>query len=141
MLSCGGEPPLSEPSLATLSRPLMYNGHDYLFIRSPKTWDQAGALCDSLGYGLVTINDAAEETFLQGFEGTSAWWIGFNDQQTKGIWVWRNGTSSYTHWISGVPDNYNNQNEFCAEDNYANSHGWNDLTCTVPLYFICESLD
>ena len=142
---CGGEvasaPGADLPPEATLSRPLTYKGHDYLFIRSLKTWAQAGALCDSLGYGLVTLNDAAEETFLQGFEGTTDWWIGFNDQQTKGTWVWRNGTSSYTNWLGGLPDNYNNNNEFCTEDNYATRHGWNDLNCTNQLYFICESLD
>lgn len=140
MAGCGGgQEPSPEPALATLSRPVVYMGHDYLFVRSPRSWDQAGALCDSLGYGLVTINDDAEEKFLQSFEGTSAWWIGYNDIQTEGTFLWRNGTSSYTRWGSGEPDNY--LNEDCVEENYSNTHLWNDAPCSTPFYFICESLD
>ena len=138
---CGDGAPPPEPSLATQSRPLTYNGHDYLFIRSAKTWAQADLLCTSLGYGLVSINDAQEEAFLHGFMGTVGWSIGLNSQKTPGVWVWRDGTSpsAYTHWASGEPNNYYGS-EYCV---YDSSAGWADVPCTSVStpYVICESLN
>ena len=117
---------------------LMYSGHDYLFIRSLKTWAQAKASCESLGYGLVTINDAAEEAWLRGLEGSSYWWIGYNDIQVEGSWRWSSGSSSYTNWAPGQPDNNLGQQD-CAIDNW-NGGQWDDGPCTSAAYYICESL-
>lgn len=132
---CGAEAPAAD----TAARALMYNGHDYLFIRSAKTWAQAKASCEELGYGLVTVNDANEENWLGSFEGPSAWWIGYTDQQVEGSWQWSTGTSSYSNWNPWQPDNGSGV-EDCAEDNYDGTGRWNDLPCSASLYYICESL-
>jgi len=58
------------------------------FIRSVKSWWDAKAICESLGYGLVTVNDASEANWLHGFEGPHSWWLGYNDTQTEGVWRW-----------------------------------------------------
>jgi hypothetical protein len=140
-LGCGaGEIPAPEltPNVS-LTQPLMYGDHDYLFIRTTRTWAQAGALCDSLGYGLVTVNDAQEEAFLRRFDRGNSWWLGANDIQTEGRWVWRDGTSSYSNWYPGQPDDSNGED--CGAGNWTANHQWNDLPCNAGLYVICESRD
>ncbi|HYO58560.1 lectin-like protein [Archangium sp.] len=126
------------------------NGHDYLFVTTLKTWDEAQAYCQLAGgYSLVTINDAAEEMFLQYQEHARGqgllygWWIGANDRGIEGSWTWVNGTSSYTNWYPGEPnDAY--YREDCATDRFGNPSGgfyteqWNDDSCSVPHPFICE---
>ena len=117
---------------ATVSRALMDNGHDYLFIRSPRTWYEASALCTSFGYSLVTLNDDAEQAFLRGMEGSEAWWIGANALRTEGSWLWSQGRSSYTHWGAGQPDSTLG-NKDCVQDNDAGSGRWRNESCITPL--------
>jgi hypothetical protein len=116
----------------------MSSGHDYLFIRSVKNWWDAKAICESLGYGLVTINDASEENWLHGFEGPHTWWLGHNDIQSEGSWRWSHGSSSYANWAPGMPDDWSS-NEDCAHDNWSGGR-WNDASCGSGQYIICESL-
>jgi hypothetical protein len=117
----------------------MSGGHDYLFVRSARSWWEAKAICEALGYGLVTVNDATEEGWLHGFEGPHPWWLGYSDTQTEGVWRWSHGSSSFTNWAAPQPDNYMNS-EDCGHDNSSGRGGWNDLACETALYFICESL-
>jgi hypothetical protein len=140
--ACGPEgPEPANPRSASEGQawqPLTFNSHDYLFIRSAKSWWDAKAICESLGYGLVTVNDASEASWLRGFEGPHSWWLGYNDTQTEGVWRWSHGSSSYTNWQSGEPNNVNNED--CAHDNWAGRSGWNDYPCDIGQYFICEAL-
>lgn len=136
-----GEPPATSPVLAPTLREapqaLMYNGRDYLFVRSAVSWFTARTLCEDFGYGLVTTNDAAEESWLAGFQGSHSWWIGYNDIEVEGVWRWSHGSSSYTNWRPGQPDDGGNQD--CAYDNWWNGQ-WDDGGCNWGAFFICESL-
>jgi len=123
-----------------------YNGNDYLFITTPKTWPEARNYCLGAGYDLVTINDSEEEAFLQTQEQSRelyGWWIGLNDRNAEGQWSWASGTSSYLNWYPGEPNDYMGD-EDCAADRYSTPDGtirselWNDESCTKPLSFICE---
>jgi hypothetical protein len=143
-LGCGeGALPSANEAPALIvgtSQPLMSGDHDYLFIRATRTWEQAGALCDSLGYGLVTVNDAQEEAFLRRFDRGAVSWLGLNDIQTEGRWVWRDGTSSYTHWAPGQPQGLRDEN--CVAMGHVGSVPWHDYPCNAQgVYVICESRD
>jgi hypothetical protein len=75
---------------------------------------------------LGSINDAAEQSWLQGQFAASNLWIGFTDRVTEGTWEWISGEAvTYTNWAGGEP------NDFGGEDYAAmnwNSKGeWNDL--------------
>ncbi|WP_257462221.1 C-type lectin domain-containing protein [Archangium lipolyticum] len=155
VIGCGVEPVEAESEarraamedVGVTESAISYGGHDYLFVSTPKTWDEAQTYCQLAGgYSLVTINDASEESFLQTQEaarGSYNWWIGFNDKGIEGAWVWANGSSSYTNWDPGQPDNWQNA-EDCAADRLGDpaynyySDTWNDWSCNHAFSFICE---
>jgi Ca2+-binding RTX toxin-like protein len=95
--------PLLE-EMATTS--FMDNGHTYL-LSSAGSWEKAQAEARLLGGNLVTINDAAEQTWLYNtFGNNQSLWIGFTDKYTEGTWQWINGEPvTYTNWQAGRPDN------------------------------------
>lgn len=133
----------SDEDLDVYSQEVTYNGHDYLFVTTPKTWYQAQTYCANYGapyggYHLVTINDAGEEAFLDANESNRSktnWWIGYSDQGVEGSWIWSNGYSTYTNWYPGEPNNNGDQD--CAVDRYYASQ-WDDQACGVSNVFICE---
>ena len=69
----------------------------------------------------------------------SEWWIGLNDHDSEGTFVWEDGTTvSYTNWHSGEPNDYGS-GEDCGQLNFWGDGTWNDQSCSETLYFICES--
>jgi hypothetical protein len=76
------------------------NNHFYALTVGP-TWQEAEEQAQNLGAHLVTINDQAENDWLLDTFGCEAkgFWIGFNDIEEEGNWVWSSGESStYTNW-------------------------------------------
>ena len=116
-----------------------YNGHAYVVTPSSMTWANAEAYAQTLGGHLVTINDAAEQTWLQTTFGSTFGgnlWIGLTDQATAGTWVWSSGqAASYRNWASGQPNNSTNWNgAYFGSDGTWNA-GYNGWT----MYGLTES--
>lgn len=126
-----------------VAEPIVYNGHDYLFNLVPANWNQARANCLFNGYNLASINDSAEENWLQQQEnarGGGVWWIGYSDSGFEGIWVWEDQqNTTYTNWNIGEPNNGGGSAgpEHCALDNTTGGR-WNDGGCTAIAKYICE---
>jgi hypothetical protein len=150
LVGCGGDPMELEAEaaleLATTEQSISYNGSDYLFITSPRSWQDARSYCQQYGYDLVTINNSTEEAFLETEErnrGLYNWWIGYNDRSLEGQWSWTFSTSTYTNWYPGEPNDFAG-NEDCTTDRYRTDSGnivseqWNDDDCSKPYNFICE---
>ena len=102
---------LTAPAGAVL---VEWNGHFY-GTTPVDDWENAEAWAVDLGGHLVTIDDAAEEafiesTFLSGDDLDTTWWIGLTcpeplDYTDPGKWIWAAGTPvSYTNWRTGQPD-------------------------------------
>jgi hypothetical protein len=149
LAGCEGAPPeaafTKESQLGTTGQALSYNGSDYLFITTPKTWNEARSACRKLGYDLVTLNDSAEEALLETQENARNMrnvWIGINDQSAEGVWSWTSGTSQHTNWNPGEPNNLGDED--CTVDRFSDpaqnifSEKWNDARCDSAYAFICE---
>ena len=86
-------------------------------------------------------NDFINKEFLSGGED---YWIGLTDAETENRWKWIDGSklTGYTNWISGEPNNYNNED--CAEIKKGHfigkyfDGGWNDDKCSKAERYICE---
>lgn len=105
-----------------------YNGKEYVLTNGVKSWEQAQAEAISLGGNLVTINNAAEETWLkQTFGQTEGFWIGLNDRRIEGQFEWVNGEPiTYTNWASGEPNNGGGNQDF-GWMNYSSTRQWDDV--------------
>jgi hypothetical protein len=107
------------------------NGHSY-FLAPVASWTAGEALAVAVGGHLVTINDAAENTFVQtqvlGFDGLDRrGWIGFNDVQSEGTFVWASGeAATYTNWNPGEPNNSSGIEHYA--EMLGGSGEWNDVT-------------
>ena len=77
---------------------------------------------------LVTINDAAEQQFLEENLNLDGAWIGLNDQAVEGNFVWSGGGSLadtlFTNWASGQPDSGAGDEDFVGLDAAGE---WSDL--------------
>ncbi|MBX7051462.1 MAG: HYR domain-containing protein, partial [Flavobacteriales bacterium] len=110
-----------------------YNNHTYFIANSTTNWTTANNNAIAQGAHLVTINDAAEQAWLQS-NGASVGWIGYTDQANEGTWVWVTGeTSSYTNWATGQPDNSSSAEHWARMNNT-----WSDRSLVTLSWGIIE---
>jgi hypothetical protein len=128
------------------------NGHYYM-LTEPMPWIQAEAWAQEWGGHLVTLRSWEEELWIKNTFGRDEYfWIGFNDIEEEGDWVWSSGEPVvYTNWEKFEPNNCGGwppPSPCYAEDtavmNWARSESesapgefgdhWNDVTdVTSPL--------
>lgn len=120
----------------------------YLFCFAiTRDWAGARAYCMTYGYDLVTVEDAAENNWLNGQErrlhvNNVRWWYGGSDAATEGTWVWAPTMMNlaYDDWKSGgEPDNGSSENCLNSEDR--SSPEWRSDDCTATYAFVCEDQD
>ncbi len=118
------------------------DGRPYLLCDFTRTWNQARSYCSTRGYHLITINDADENLWINGYVdlfSTERWWMGFNDIAVEGQWEWEDGTPvSYTIWHPGEPNNLGGI-EDCGQFNRFQGPTWNDEPCSSSFRFVCEA--
>ena len=75
------------------------NGHAYAKIQC-RDWHDAQQKAITEGAHLVSINDEEEQFWLEVIFGSS-FWIGLNDVEKEGVWVWDSGEPvTYTNWTT-----------------------------------------
>jgi hypothetical protein len=114
----------------------------YLFCHDLLSWEDARDACSSRGYSLVSIESSEENTFIgqEAWERvTEYWWIGFNDREQEGTYVWAESSVpvTYTSWADSEPNDANGE-EDCVTTDYAFIGGWNDISCSALLPYVCE---
>nr|XP_055075153.1 natural killer cells antigen CD94-like [Misgurnus anguillicaudatus] len=128
-----------------------YGGKCYFFSSEKMTWFEARDSCTASKAHLVTINSKAVQDFLVS-KINETHWIGLNDLETEGRWVWVNNKTleetGVEFWYkrefgTSEPDNWkvmDPSGENCASlgDRNGNLHTWFDGSCKEPKRFICE---
>jgi len=110
-----------------------YKGNRYQLTSGKKSWTAAQQEAKAAGGHLVTVNDAAEQRWLnQTFGSSERLWIGLTDQGQEGTFNWVNGEGAgYRHWALNEPNDYKfggrfNGGEDYTVMNYTRSGQWND---------------
>ncbi|XP_041857995.1 CD209 antigen-like protein C isoform X2 [Melanotaenia boesemani] len=119
---------------------IKFSGSYYFVSSESGTWDEGTEDCRNSEADLVVIESIKEQLFVSNLTTKQAW-IGLTDREEEGTWKWVDGTPlTLKMWARAQPDNGGElpgmDNEDCAHlrtDNF-----WNDLSCTVPLRWICE---
>ena len=104
----------SKATIHEASEAVTFGGSTYL-ITNLGNWGEAQVQARAFGGNLVTVNSAAEQTFLAGAYAGQNLWIGYSDAgkeydiKTKEGFQWVSGTSAYTNWAGNQPDNNGEQ--------------------------------
>ena len=106
-------------------------------LTEPLSWSQAEAEAQALGGHLVSIDDAALQAWVTATFGGQNLWIGLNDVDQEGSFVWSDGSSvDYTNWAPGEP------NQASYDYVYLSSNGkWYDLPDNQLLRGLVERPD
>ena len=102
-------------------------------------WNVARQECITRGYDLATVT-SFEENYLMYNTATNSTicWIGLNDIDDEGTFVWADGTdSTFTYWTPGEPSN-SSDDEDCTGTNGVST--WNDFDCVIELTcYFCKT--
>jgi Lectin C-type domain len=132
----------TQAAVTTIGAPLYYGGHNYYLV-GQGSWDDSETFAQSLGGHLVTINDAAENAWLTtNFllpNPTMNPWMGLNDADGNGSWLWASGEAvSYVNWAPGEPslgfERYGNI--YQGTSSYVGQ--WNNAPGDTVIYGIVE---
>jgi hypothetical protein len=118
---------LAVPAGAAVIDTDTFMGHTY-YLLDGKPWIDQEAEAITLGGHLVTINDAAENTWVWDRFGTppAGLFFGLNDLAVEGNWVWASGEAvTFIPWRAGEPNNANGEEHF---GELASDYLWNDVT-------------
>uniref|UniRef100_A0A2K6G8N3 Mannose receptor C-type 1 n=1 Tax=Propithecus coquereli TaxID=379532 RepID=A0A2K6G8N3_PROCO len=116
-----------------------FHGHCY-YIESSYTrnWGQASLECLRMGSSLVSIESAAESSFLsyqvEPLKSKTNFWIGLY-RNIEGMWLWvNNNPVSFVNWNTGDPSG---ERSDCVVL-YASSGFWNNIHCSSYKGYICK---
>ena len=104
----------------------------------------AEAFCASRGEALAWFDSAEQAGAIRGAlaprvandRKNERWWIGFDDRRKEGTFH-STGSTSYTAWARGEPDN-----AACNQDCVAmraDEGAWHDTHCLEPRPFVCRA--
>ena len=125
------------PTLATAINP--NNGHPYALLGASDL-AAAEAVAQEMGGHLVSITDLSENDWIRTQFGnvsgvSNDFWLGYNDVQTEGSFVWSNGeVTNYENWNTGEPNNAGNEDYV----QMTSTGKWNDTTGSVMGHGIVE---
>ncbi|XP_048059649.1 CD209 antigen-like protein E [Megalobrama amblycephala] len=121
-------------------------GKLYLFSSNKLNWWSSRDVCVSKGADLVTIASKSEQDFLVSKVNVTHW-IGLNDLDTEGHWVWVNNKTlkdtGVQFWFTNQPNNNINidpSGEDCGTLGILTRHldSWYDAPCKELRNFICK---
>jgi hypothetical protein len=122
------------------------NGHCYFLTTSAQTFTSAQATCAArgTGWGVASLETAAENSFLSSLVGTTEYWLSGTDA-VEGTFVWGSGGTFWTGGPTGAPPAGAYANFASAEPNNSGDcmriiagGQWRDVSCTAAYRAVCE---
>ena len=115
------------------------NGRYYRLTPWSMFWYEAERSARRRGGHLATVRSEAEDQWLVSrFGNKRPLWIGLNDQQEDGVWVWSSGEPiTYTNWGPGEPSG--GVWEYFVALNWSGSGQWNDVDSAPRYHGIIET--
>eukprot|EP00058_Branchiostoma_floridae_P003440 XP_002588928.1 hypothetical protein BRAFLDRAFT_89117 [Branchiostoma floridae] len=120
-----------------------FRGICYKAFDTPKSFSDAAAACGGDGGTLAMPRDAGTNDFLfslhNAVSDTGTFWFGLQDQREEGSFEWVDGSAlgTYHSWGPGEPNNSGGE-EDCISYVVGWKGKWNDNTCDLLLYYICQ---
>ncbi len=110
----------------------------YLFCTAaPLDYDDAREFCLGRGGDLVVIRTPEENDYLKVISDEPLW-IGLDDRETEGEFVWVDGTElTWSDWREGEPNNSGGNEDCAGFFGEGDDRGWNDFPCDGQRGFIC----
>ncbi|KAG2468633.1 COL11 protein, partial [Polypterus senegalus] len=112
----------------------------YMLVKEEKRYIDAEAYCQGRGGHLSMPKDEASNGIIASYisqAGLTRVFIGINDMDREGhfAYVDKSPMTTFNKWRSSEPNNSYDE-EDCAE--MVDSGGWNDVSCDITMYFVCE---
>jgi hypothetical protein len=112
-----------------------YNLKCYKLSDFVASWDAATIACQYSNSWLVTVTSLQEHNFLLERYGVASKWIGLNDKDKEGRYVWSNSEAvTYTKWARSQPDSTGD----CVYMWSSFGGDWDDTKCNTKMFFVCE---
>jgi len=106
-----------------------FNGHTYALTTSAMTWQEAKEIANTLGGYPTTVNTKTENDWLTTeFFRSPGVWIGANDQDSEGTWIWDNGTTSGDN---GLTDDLCGTSSSCTNSDAKWEDNSTEKWCTI----------
>jgi len=125
--------PLDYPGMTFIGE---FNETFYYRSNNTFTYTEAQAIAESFGGILAEINSLAENNFLRDRIGSGNHWIGLNDLNNEGQFVYTSSgnPATFFNWNSGEPNNLGNEDAV----EMLSSGRWNDNQLTHSRDFFME---
>jgi hypothetical protein len=138
-------PPTMPPTCAAGESEL--NGHCYFLTTSTQSFASAKATCAArgAGWGIASLETAAENTFVSSLTGATEYWLSGTDASVEGTFVWGSGgtfwsgglngsapAGAYAHFVAGEPNNSGD----CVR--IVSGGQWRDVSCSASYRALCE---
>jgi hypothetical protein len=112
------------------------SGKIYFRSTVAQNWSTARTTCINNGGQLATVQSQQENDLIFRNTGTAGVFIGLNDFQTEGVFVFESQSRlGFTNWATGEPNN--SSNEDIVELRSDNGR-WNDVQQNLSRFFILE---
>ncbi|XP_078607783.1 uncharacterized protein LOC144879831 isoform X2 [Branchiostoma floridae x Branchiostoma japonicum] len=120
-----------------------FNNKCYFISTTAKTFDDAATDCDARNRAkLACVRDLATHNWLKSRILRQHYWIGLNDRQTEGTFVYSDGeelgrdSGTFRPFFNG--HGWNNQGNDCVYMNRGRGHSWVVWLCSRRMRYICQ---
>ncbi|XP_063872397.1 brevican core protein-like [Scylla paramamosain] len=113
----------------------LYESSCFKFNNDKKfAWVEGLSYCNGYDADYAKVTSRVQASFLKAL-ATDDTWIGLNDNNFEGIFIWTDRSQpAFTEWSQGEP----NGDGDCTEMSKSNDFWWKDASCAIMKSVLCE---